>query len=139
MSQFIQGTFKVKSEGSAAQWSELFAAKTLKQRFEAITSEESGRSDSGKMHLNVKKNIRSWEIELPMCTAQKVYDILSIVQGKKYYINIYDTLTHQELTELHVFTLNSATDCYNGVLNTDGLYQGVSFIATEIGEDEDEE
>ena len=48
-------------------------------------------------------------------SAADIATLLGIVQGKEYYITYYDPLTNAERT-MQVYTSNSASDCYSGVL-----------------------
>ena len=71
---------------------------------------------------------------MPPCKAQDVSKILSLVQGKKYYITYWDILQNKELT-VKAYTSTSRGECYSGVLNNNnGLYTGVSFNAISTGE-----
>lgn len=110
-----------------------YKAKAITSSFDSLATEDSGRTDDGVMHITwIKNKLRKWEIELPPCTAQEAYNVLSKVQGKIYYITIWDLSSNSEVTT-HVYTSNSAGDCYSGVLYN-GLYQGVKFSAIELGD-----
>ena len=110
-----------------------FKAKAITLSFDSLATEDSGRTDDGVMHITwIKNKLRKWEIEMPPCTAQEAYNILSRVQGQLYNITIWDISSNSEVT-VHVYTSNSAGDCYSGVLYN-GLYQGVKFSAIELGD-----
>lgn len=110
-----------------------YVAKSIKQTFESLASEDSGRTDDGVMHITwVKSRLRKWEIEMPPCTASDAYSLLYWVQGETYYITIYDVSSDSEVT-VHVYTSNSNADCYSGVIQN-GLYTGLTFSAIELGD-----
>jgi len=49
-----------------------FIAKSIKPSFESLASEDSGRTDDGKMHISwIKPKLRKWEIEMPPCSSQE--------------------------------------------------------------------
>lgn len=107
-------------------------AKSIKPSFDSLASEDSGRTDDGKMHITwIKPKLRKWEIELRPCSSTEAYNVLSKVQGKIYSLTIWDISSNSEVT-VQCYTSNSQGDCYSGVLH-DGLWQGVSFSAIEVG------
>lgn len=109
-----------------------FKAKSIKQTNESLATEDSGRSDDGVMHISwIKTKLRKWEIELPPTDSATVSSLFSKVQGKIYNITIFDVTTNSVQT-VNVYTSNTESDCYSGVL-LNGLYQGVSFSAIEVG------
>jgi hypothetical protein len=55
-----------------------------------------------------------------------------LVQGQEYYITYQDPTTNRE-RRVKVYTSNSSTDIYSGVVRN-GLYQGFTFNAIELGE-----
>ena len=110
-----------------------YRAKVITPSFDSLATEDSGRTDDGVMHITwIKDRLRKWEIELPPCTASEAASLLSKVQGRLYYITIWDLLSNSEVTA-HVYTSNATGDCYSGVLYN-GLYQGVKFSAIELGD-----
>lgn len=111
-----------------------FKPKSIKQTFESLASEDSGRTDDGVMHITwIKPKLRKWEIEMPPTNYSWAYTLLSLVQGQVYNITIWDLSSNSEVT-VHVYTSNSTADCYSGVIK-DGLYNGLSFSAIEVGDD----
>ena len=107
-----------------------FAPKSVKPSFESLANENSGRSDDGEMHISwIINAYRKWEIELPPCTVEFASSILSKVQGRLYYITVWDVLTNAEVTR-YVYTSNSAADWYSGIVYN-GLIQGASFSAID--------
>ena len=108
-----------------------FTPKTLKVNFESLSSENSGRTLDGVMHIYwVFNKIRKLEIEMAPMTAAQVAALLSRVQGKIYNITYFDPIDNAERTT-QVYTSNSSTDVYSGIIRN-GLYQGVQFNAIEI-------
>lgn len=127
-----KGHFQIGSSSAMTNAAE-FLAKSIKPSFDSLASENSGRTDDGIMHITwIKNNLRKWEIEMPPCTSSEASAILSLVQGQKYYIKIWDIKTNSEVT-VHVYTSNSSAECYSGVV-MNGLYQGLSFSAIELGD-----
>lgn len=109
-----------------------FKAKSIQVSYESLASDDSGRTEDGTMHINwVYRKLRKIEIELPPTSDRtQLALLLSLVQGKEYYITYWDPLTNAERTS-HVYTSNSQTDMYNGVLYG-GMWQGVKFNAIEL-------
>lgn len=108
-----------------------FSPKSLKINYESLQSEDTGRTDDGKLHIYwVYRKLRKLEIEMAPMTSKQVHNLLSKVQGKEYDITYFDVLTNAERTS-RVYTSNSSGDCFSGVLKN-GLYTGVSFHAIEI-------
>lgn len=117
-----------------------FDAKSIQYTFESLATSDSGRTDDGVMHITwVKRKIRKFNITMPPI---KYADItrssknpLLLVQGKEYYIKIFDPSTSNSTFEIyHVYTSNSSGETYNGVLY-DGLWTGIAFNAIELGGD----
>lgn len=109
-----------------------FLAKSIKPSFDSLATEDSGRTDDGVMHISwVKPKLRKWQIEMPPCTSDECYRLLNLVQGKQYLITIWDISTNSEQS-VPVYTSNSEAECYSGILYN-GLWQGLSFSAIEIG------
>lgn len=108
-----------------------FKAKSIKVGFESLTSENTGRTDDGVLHIDwVFRRIRKIEIEMPPLTSPEASNILSLVQGQEYSLTYFDPLDNIEKT-IYVYTSNSSADLYSGmVLN--GLWQGISFNAIEL-------
>lgn len=108
-----------------------FSAKSLRVGFESLAGEDSGRTDDGVMRINwIFRKIRKVEIEMPPMTSAKVAELLGLVQGQEYRLTYYDPLDNVERT-IEVYTSNSKTDLYSGVI-LNGLWQGVSFNAIEL-------
>lgn len=119
-----QGNFKIDNT--------VFTAKTMKQTFESLASEDSGRTDDGVMQISwVLQRIRKIEISMPPMTSLEVSALLDKVQGQIYSMTYFDILTNTEKTKTF-YTSNSEGDCYSGVLHN-GLWQGVTFNAIEVG------
>lgn len=116
---------------TTAEINNQFAVKSIRQQWDSLAKENSGRSDDGIMHIYwVRTQITKLSIELPPCSPSQANSILSKVQGKEYYITYYDLLTNAERT-CKVYTSNSQADCYSGVI-LNGLWHGVSFSAIEV-------
>lgn len=109
-----------------------FKAKSIQVSYESLASDDSGRTEDGTMHINwVYRKLRKVEIELPPTSDRtQLAQLLSLVQGQEYDITYWDPLTNAERTS-HVYTSNSQTDMYNGVLYG-GMWQGVKFNAIEL-------
>ena len=109
-----------------------FAVQSLKVNLESLAAEDSGRTDDGVMHINwVLRRIRKVQIQLPPCDASTASSLLALVQGQEYSLTYFDLLTGGQNT-ITAYTSNSSADCYSGVLYN-GLWQGVSFNAIEVG------
>lgn len=109
-----------------------FTAKSMKQTFESLASEDSGRTDDGVMQITwVLQRIRKIEITMPPMTTTEVSSLLALVQGQEYEMTYYDILDNEERTK-RFYTSNSEGDCYSGVIYN-GLWQGVTFNAIELG------
>lgn len=109
-----------------------FVAKSIKVNYESLVSDDSGRTADGIMHIYwVFRRVRKVEIELPP-TADKTMlaHLFSLVQGQEYELTYFDPLINAQKT-IQVYTSNSSTDMYNGVLYN-GLWQGVKFNAIEL-------
>lgn len=119
-----QGKFKIDNT--------TFTAKSMKQTFESLASEDSGRTDDGVMQITwVLQRIRKIEITMPPMTTSEVALLLDKVHGLTYQMTYYDILDNTEKTKTF-YTSNSEGDCYSGVLHN-GLWQGVTFNAIELG------
>lgn len=109
-----------------------FTAQSLKQGFESLASENSGRTDDGVMHITwVLRKVRKLEITMPPLTPLEASQLLSMVQGQEYSITYHDALSNADKT-INVYTSNSAADCYSGIIKN-GLYTNVAFNAIELG------
>lgn len=109
-----------------------FAVQSLKVNLESLAAEDSGRTDDGVMHINwVLRRIRKVQIQLPPCDASTASSLLALVQGQEYSLTYFDPLIGGQNT-ITAYTSNSSADCYSGVLYN-GLWQGVSFNAIEVG------
>ena len=123
-----KGDFQIKIGNT---WTE-YCAKAIAPSFESLSSEDSGRSDDGVMHITwVKSKLRKWEIQMPPLTSDEASAIINAVQGKNYSIRIFDLSTNTDI-EIPVYTSNSKADCYSGVIRN-GLYEGFAFSAIEVG------
>ena len=123
-------TFGIRADGSeATHW---FKAKSIKYNWESIASEDSGRTLDGVMHIYwLLRNIRKIEIVMPPTTYGDIKEIMSIVQGREYYITFFDPSTGSWI-EKYVYTSNANSEMYSGVV-LNGLYQGFEFHAIELG------
>lgn len=113
-----------------------FVPKTLEVNYESLVSDNSGRTDDGVMHIYwVKRRVRKVKIEMPpMKNSTELAQLFALVQGREYTLTYWDPLENSEKT-INVYTSNSATDMYSGVLYN-GLWQGIKFNAIELaGED----
>lgn len=130
MSLTTKGHIQISLNGSS-NWVE-FSPQSLRQNFESLAKDNSGRTDDGVMHIFwVRRRIRKLEITMRPLTPAEASVVLSIVQGNEYYLRYFDILENAEKT-IHCYTSNSQGDCYNGILNGDGLYQGIQFNAIEL-------
>lgn len=109
-----------------------FKPKSMKPNYESLATEDSGRTDDGVIHIHwVLDRIRKWEIVMPPMTSEEQAQLLSLVQGKIYYMTYWDTLANQELTR-KFYTSNSAADMYSGYIKN-GLWLDTEFHAIEVG------
>lgn len=109
-----------------------YVAKSLTTNYESLVSEESGRTLDGVMHVYwVKRRVRKISIELPP-TADRadIAALLYSVQGQEYDLTYWDAINNTETT-IRVYTSNSKSDFYSGVLYN-GVYQGITFNAIEL-------
>lgn len=130
MSLTNHGCIQIKSteQGTPTE----FNPKSVNVTIESLADSDSGRTADGTMHINwILKRIRKLEIEMPVCSPSVASSILNLVQGREYWITFWDPLTNTEMTK-KVYTSNSKANCYNGVLLTNGLWQGVQFSAIEL-------
>lgn len=132
----------VKIENEAKSVSITFAAKAITQQLTSLATEDSGRDASGVAHVEfIKPLLRKWEITLPLVvdgtiwgTNAELDDLITLIQGKRFYITIYDITTGAELaTALHVYNSNSSANFYSGVIRN-GIIDGFKFSAIEIGD-----
>lgn len=108
-----------------------FKPKAIKVIYDSVAASNSGRDDSGKMHIKwVRRCIVRLEIEFPPCKVKEAHDIMKLVQGQFYDITYWDPRENKEITS-HVYTSTSNADWYSGVLYN-GLMNGVSFNAIEV-------
>ena len=110
-----------------------FAPKSLQETFDSLATEDSGRTDSGKMWIDwVLKRTRKLEIELPpyLVSDTRYNWILDKVLGRTLYVIYFDIVTNAEKT-INVYCSNGSGDWYSGVVHN-GLLQGVSFNLIEI-------
>lgn len=68
---------------------------------------------------------------MPPCTYETIQEIINIVQGKEYYIMVFDP-GKGTWVSYHVYTSNAAANMYNGIV-MNGLYQDFEFHAIELG------
>lgn len=105
----------------------------LKVTYESLATDDSGRTADGVMHITyIFSKIRVLEITMPPMTPSEVNTLLNKVQGKTYSITYYDPLANAEKT-ITCYTSQSTAECYSGVLNSKGLWQGVTFKAIQTG------
>ena len=111
---------------------QVFVAKDIHEDWESLASEDSGRTLDGVMHIYwVKPNLKKFEIVMPPCSAETIRRIIELVQGKEYYLSIFDPSEGDKT--YHVYTSNAKADMYSGVIR-DGLYENFEFHAIEIGD-----
>lgn len=109
-----------------------FKPKSMKPNYESLATEDSGRTDDGVMRIYwVLDRIRKWEIVMPPMTSEQQSTLLSLVQGREYYMTYWDTLANQEITR-KFYTSNSSADMYSGYTKN-GLWLECSFNAIELG------
>lgn len=109
-----------------------FVPKSIKVNLESLVSDDSGRTTDGVMHIYwVMRKVRKIEIEMPPTADRSNLSLLfSLVQGQEYNLTYWDPLENAEKT-INVYTSNSSTDLYSGVLYN-GLWQGIKFNAIEL-------
>lgn len=106
---------------------------SLKIQYDSISAANSGRTDDGVMHITwVKRAIPKLEINMPPMTPTQLSALLTLVQGRTYNMTYFDVKTNAEVTA-QFYTSNSSADLYSGILNSSGLYIGVSFNAIGTG------
>ena len=111
-----------------------FYAKSIRNNYESLATEDSGRTLDGVMHIYwVFNNIRKVEIEMPPCTYEMIRDILRLVQGREYTLTFFDPMIGT-LRSIQCYTSNSHADMYSGVVHN-GLWTGFTFNAIEIAGD----
>lgn len=124
MALYDKGKFKINGQE--------FDAKSIKVNYESLSSDDSGRTADGVMHIYwIYRKVRKVEIELrPTADRSSLARILALVQGQEYNLTYWDPLENAEKT-IKAYTSNSSADMYNGVLYG-GMWQGVSFNAIEL-------
>jgi len=123
-------TFAVSDNGNDWRW---FPAKSLKDSYESLASEDSGRTLDGVMRIYwVQRRLKKVEIVLPPCKSAMIQRLVDIVQGKEYYIR-YKPMDSDNYITRHVYTSNVNTSMYSGVL-FNGLWQDFEFHAIELGD-----
>lgn len=113
-----------------------YIAKELNTSYESLASDDSGRTLDGVMHIYwVRRRVRKISIEMPP-TADKamIAALLASVQGQEYQLTYWDALENAEKT-INVYTSNSKSDFYSGILYN-GVLQGVTFNAIELAGEE---
>ena len=117
-----------------------FAPARINTIYDTLASEDSGRDDTGKMHITWLKggddSLVRLEIEMPPSDSNTISKLLNAVQGKEYYIEYWDirTTSTNKTKTVRVYTSTSQGNCYSGILNNNtGLWDGVSFNAIAIG------
>lgn len=119
------------NKGNFAINDEEFRAQEIKIDYNSLTSEDSGKTDDGTMHLFfIYNRQREISITLPPSGATEIAKVFSKIQGKIYNLTYYDVLENKEKT-IQCYTLNSGANMYSGVI-LGGLWNGVSFKATQI-------
>lgn len=107
-----------------------FKAQSIKISYDSLTSDDSGRTDDGVMHIYwIYRKIRKLTIEMPPCTASDISILFQKVQGRVYNITYYDPLIDGEKT-IEVYTSDSSADMYSGVVNN-GTWKGIQFNAIQ--------
>lgn len=109
-----------------------FNAKSIKVSFESLSSDDSGRTADGVMHIYwIYRKLRKVEIELPPTSDRgRLAQLFTLVQGQEYELTYWDPLQNTEKT-IRVYTSNSSADLYSGVLYN-GIWQGARFNAIEL-------
>ena len=127
MSLTTKGHFSINGEE--------FVAKEIKVKYTSLTSDDSGKTMDGMSHIYwVLRKIRNVEIDMAPCGADVLSKLFSLVQGQEYSLTYFDPLENEEKT-IQAYTANTTATMYSGVL-LNGLWQGVSFTATELGGEE---
>ena len=127
-----QYVFGIGSSPSSTYYN-TFNAKSIRQSWESLASEDSGRTLDGVMHIYwVQNKLRKFEIIMPPCTYSTIQGIINICQGKEYYITIWDPSVGGEAT-YHVYTSNASSDMYSGIVRN-GLWENFEFHAIELGD-----
>lgn len=109
-----------------------FSCSKLTSTWESLADENSGRDDTGYMHINwLYQRIRKIGVTMPPSTSEQINKLLSLVQGRTYFITYWDALSNKERTS-EVYTANSSAEMYSAVIK-DGLWQDVTFNAIELG------
>lgn len=112
--------------------STLYSPMSIIPSFESLVSDNSGRADDGTMHIEwIKRKIRKFEITMPPMTPTEAQALLALVQGQEYTLTVFDISTNSE-QNVSVYTSGSKAQCYSGVLNSNGLWTGLTFTATEM-------
>lgn len=108
-----------------------YTPKSLNCIYDSLASENSGRSDDGKMHIKwVRRYITKLEIVMPPMKAADVGALLAAVQGQTVSVQYYDLRTSAFRT-VDMYCSTSNSDFYSGILYN-GLVNGVSFNLIEI-------
>lgn len=138
MSLTNKGNFIISTTNtpSSTEIANQYTAAALKLNFESMQAPDSGYTDDGEYHAHFTiKNRRKLEITMPAfkidTAGTAMSNLISSIQGKTYWITYYDYVAKAEKT-IHVFTDASAAECFSGVLFTNGVWQGLTFVATEL-------
>lgn len=109
-----------------------FAAQDIKVDYKSLTSDDSGKTDDGVMHIYwVFRKTREIAISLPPSSGAEVSNLLSRVQGQVYNLTYFDPLENEERT-LQCYTTSSSVSMYSGIF-LNGFWNGVQIKATEVG------
>lgn len=108
-----------------------FISQSLKLEHESIATKDSGRDESGIMHVSfLRTNMIKLSITMPPMNAADANSLLDKVQGKIYSLTYYDESRNAERTTT-VYTSTSSSDCYSGVISN-GLWTNTTFNAIEV-------
>jgi len=119
--------FAISTDGQ--NWT-FFKAKEIKEGFESLASEDSGRTLDGVMHIYwVRRKLRKVEVVMPPQTSANLNTLTNLVQGQEYYFRFW-SLNGGDTT-FHAYTSNAAADMYSGVVHN-GLWEGFEFHAIEL-------
>lgn len=104
---------------------------SCKVKISGLEAKDAGRTDDGIYHYNYTlSKVRTITVQLPPCSQETVGAILKAVQGKTYTLTYFDMIDGEKTIQAH--TKASSGSLYSGVL-LNGLWNGVSFIAEEVG------
>ena len=108
-----------------------FPAQKIRNNWESLATEDSGRTLDGVMHIYwVFEKINKVEITLPPCNGETVQRLIDAVQGRIYTLTWFDPGTNS-VRSMQCYTSNSHADMYSGIIRN-GLWEKVTFNAIQI-------